>query len=98
MHASPAPKMPRIAGGELLDSHSPAKLAEIANGYWLPRCLHIATELGVADHIERPLDCGSDRCLAAQDSCNRSCGMSEPSAAIADVSSAVEQLYQMSRD
>ena len=28
-----APKMPGIAGGELLDSHSPAKLAEIANGY-----------------------------------------------------------------
>ncbi|MBV9671048.1 MAG: hypothetical protein JOZ43_08845 [Acidobacteriales bacterium] len=28
-----------------------AKLVEISSGYWLPRALHVAADLGIADHI-----------------------------------------------
>lgn len=51
MHASPALTMPGVSSHGQLDSFAPARLAEIANGYWLPRCLHIVAELGVADQI-----------------------------------------------
>ena len=51
MHASPAVTMSDAVTDQHLDSRAAAKLAEIALGYWLPRCLHIVAELGVADHI-----------------------------------------------
>jgi hypothetical protein len=51
MHASTATEVSGVAGDSQLDSRAAARLAEIALGYWLPRCLHIVAELGVADHI-----------------------------------------------
>jgi hypothetical protein len=51
MNALPAVTMSGVASDEQLGTPAPAKLAEIANGYWLPRCLHIVAELGVADQI-----------------------------------------------
>src|SRR5215469_552592 len=51
MQVSPVAEVSGVASHEQLDSRAPAMLAEMAMGYWLPRCLHIVAELGVADHI-----------------------------------------------
>jgi hypothetical protein len=66
--------MSDVASDEQLDSRAAAKLAEIALGYWLPRCLHIAAELGVADHVATtPVSAGelAQKCDANEDALYR---------------------------
>ena len=47
---------------------APARLSLLATGHFLPRCLHVAADLGVADHIDdRPV---SLELLARQSGCN----------------------------
>ena len=75
MHASPAESVVTgVVSGEQLESHAPALLADIANGYWLPRCLHAVAELGVADHIATaPVSAGilAQSCGANEDALYR---------------------------
>lgn len=51
MHASPIAKVSDGVFDGQFDPHSAAIMNELAIGYWLPRCLHIVADLGVADHI-----------------------------------------------
>jgi O-methyltransferase domain len=51
MHVSAVAKVPDVVSNGQLDSRAPAMLWEMANIYWLPRCLYTVAEIGVADHI-----------------------------------------------